>query len=199
MRVLVVGSAPVSIRRAADRLERAGHDVVRCHDDHGPAFPCAALREERGCPLEVDVVDVVLDVHDVVAATPSPYEDGAACGVREHIPLVVATPGEHPYERWTTHRAVRDDDIVAACEQAARAPSARHSEIAGAAVRDSLTLAGIHPEGAHASVQRRDGSLHVLLTLPDHPEGLESMIVARVISAVRAYDDRARGVDVTIV
>jgi hypothetical protein len=90
-------------------------------------------------------------------------------------------------------------DLVAACEDAAAAPSETHGDVAVRAARDSLAHSGIDPAGTAASVHRRDGCLLVILTLPEHPEGLESMVVARVVSAVRDYDGQARGVDVTIV
>jgi hypothetical protein len=199
MRVLVVGTGPVSVRRASDELRRAGHDVVLCHDDDEPAFPCAALRDESGCPLEQAAVDVVLDVHDGPSRVPSAYEDGVACGVRQHLPLVVAGSGEHPYARWVTREIGADADVVAACEEAGAAPSAAHGAVAAKAARDSLSHAGIDAEATTATVHRRDGHLLVMLTLPEHPEGLESMVVARVVTAVREHDDRARGVDVTIV
>jgi len=199
MRVLVVGTGPNEVARASDALSRAGHEVVRCHEDDEPAFPCAALREDRGCPFERAPVDVVLDVHDSPTRTPSAYEDGVACGVRQHLPLVVAGSAEHPYSRWTTREVGRDDDLVAVCEEAAASPSEAHGVVATRAAHDSLAHAGVDPTGTAASVHHRGGSLLVRLTLPEHPEPLESMVVARVVSAVREYDDRARGVDVTIV
>ena len=199
MRVLVVGTGPAGVRRASDELRDAGHDVVRCHEEGEPAFPCAALRDDRGCPLEHAPVDVVLDVHDDSTATPSPFEDGVACAVRRHLPLVVAGSGVHPYSRWVTREVDQDADLVTVCEEAAASPSEGHSSVAAEAARDSLEHAGVDPHGTSARVLHRNGSLLVMLTLPAHPEALESMVVARVVTAVREYDDHARGVDVTIV
>jgi len=198
MRVLVVGTVPGVVQRAITELRGAGHDVVICHEDGESAFPCAALRDGRGCPLDQAPVDVVLDVHEDATSTPSAYEDGVACGLRQHIPLVVAGAGVHPYSRWVTQEIERDDDVVVACEAAAAAPSEAHGIVAARAARDSLEHAGVDPAGAAAAVHRRAGCLNVMLTLPPHPEGVQSMIVARVVSAVREYDDQARGVNVTI-
>jgi hypothetical protein len=198
MRVLVVGTEPDGVRRATEELRDAGHDVVLCHEEDEAAFPCAALRDDRGCPLEQAPVDVVLDVHTDASPAPSAYEDGVACGVRQHLPLVVAGAREHPYARWVTEEAPGVADVVAACEVAAAAPSAAHGAVAEQAARDSLEHAGIDPQGTAAAVHRRDGCLLVMLSLPPHPEGLESMVVSRVVSAVRAHDDRARGIDVTV-
>jgi hypothetical protein len=92
-----------------------------------------------------------------------------------------------------------DADLVTACEDAAAACLAEHSVIAANAARSSLEHAGLDPRGATATVHRRDGRLQVHLRLPSHPEGLESMIGARVVGAVRAHDRTARGVDVTLV
>jgi phage baseplate assembly protein W len=105
----------------------------------------------------------------------------------------------HPYSRWVTREVGEDADLVAACEEAATSPSEGHSAVAARAARDSLEHAGVEPGGTSARVLHRNGCLLVMLTLPPHPEALESMVVARVVSAVREYDDRARGVDVTIV
>jgi hypothetical protein len=155
------------------------------------------LHAERGCPLEGATVDVVLDVHGS-SLVPSPYEDGVACAVRQHIPLVVSRDGDHPYARWATREVGSDADLVAACEDAATAPLAAHSVIAANAARSSLERSGLDPRGATARVHRRDGRLQVHLRLPPHPEGLESMIGARVVAAVRAHDRSAGGVDVTL-
>ncbi len=197
MRVLVVGSVPVSVREAADELEGAGHEVVRCHDDTGPAFPCAALLEGQRCPLEGDPVDVVLDVHDARTGAPSPYEDGAVCGVRQHVPLVVASDGASALRPWATSQVHADADVVRACEEAADAPLARHSELATKAARDAWAVVGADVDEVSATVHRRRGSLQVLVS---HPPGCDerqaSMVATRVVGALRAYDRTARGVDV---
>src|SRR5690554_2499155 len=96
MRVLVVGSGPKSADGAAQQLEAAGHEVVRCHADGGPAFPCVGLDDEQGCPLDEGPVDVVLHVHDATAVVPSLYEEGVSCGIRRHVPAVVVADGPHP-------------------------------------------------------------------------------------------------------
>jgi hypothetical protein len=199
MRVLVSGSRPESTRSAVDALRDAGHQVVRCHDDGEEPFPCAALRDQRGCPLDLDPVDVVLDVHDSGTSTPSAYEDGVACAARRLLPLVVASDGVHPYGRWATREIGLDADITLACDEAAEAVSVVHSAVAIAAARASLEHAGIDPADARAAVHRRDGRLQVRLTIPAHPQALESMITARVVSALRSYDRHTGGIDVTLV
>jgi hypothetical protein len=198
MRVLVAGSEPTGVQRATEQLRGAGHEVLRCHEDGEAEFPCAALRANRGCPLEVSAVDVVLDVHGT-SPMPSPYEDGVACAVRQHIPLVVARVGDHPYTRWATREIDSDADVVAACEDAATACLVEHSVVAANAARSSLERAGLDSRGTTATVHRHDGRLQVHLRLPPHPEGLASMIGARVVGAVRAHDRSALGVDVTLV
>ena len=200
MRVLVVGSVPVSAQSATDELEAAGHEVLRCHEEAGPAFPCAALAEGRRCPLEGEPIDVVLDVHDARTMAPSAYEDGVACAIRQHVPVVVVADGKHPYERWSTRHVSSEADVVWTCEAAAGSPLPEHSELASRVAVESLERAGIPPRGASATVHRERGSLKVMLSLPPaHPEGLEQMVVARVITALRRHDRAARGVDVTIV
>lgn len=200
MRVLVVGSVPVSAQSATAELETAGHEVLRCHEESGPAFPCAALTDGDGCPLEGEPVDVVLDVHDARTTAPSAYEDGVACAIRQHVPIVVVSDGTHPYERWSTRQVSSASDVARACEAAARSPLSEHSELAARVAAESLERAGITGRAANATVHRDRGSLKVLLSLPPaHPDGLEQMVVARVISALRGHDRAARGIDVTIV
>jgi hypothetical protein len=199
MRVLVVGSVPVSVRGAQDELERAGHEVVRCHDDVGPAFPCAALQDGRACPLDAAPVDVVLDLHDARTAAPSPYEDGATCAIRQHVPLVVASDGRNAFDQWSTSHVTRASDVVEACEQAAHAPLVEHSALAIDATRRSLEQAGIDPAGATAVVRRRAGSLDVRVGLPvGCDETTQSMVATRVVAALRAHDHVARGIDVSV-
>jgi hypothetical protein len=200
MRVLVVGSVPVSAQSATDELEAAGHEVLRCHEESGPAFPCAALANGGGCPLEGEPVDVVLDVHDARTTAPSAYEDGVACAIRQHVPIVVVADGTHPYERWSTSHVSSATDVTRACESAATSPLPEHSDLATRVAADSLERAGVTARGATATVHRDRGSLKVLLSLPPaHPEGLEQMVVARVITALRRHDRAARGIDVTMV
>jgi len=105
MRVLVVGSVPVSAASATDELEAAGHEVLRCHEESGPAFPCVALADGAGCPLQGEPVDVVLDVHDARTMAPSPYERAST---RHALTVEEASAMLHDVPRSPTRRCCRD-------------------------------------------------------------------------------------------
>ena len=196
MRVLVVGTLPGSIDNAEQRLRDAGHDVVRCTEAGQPAFPCAALTKDHGCPLEVAPVDVVLDARELAEAPQSPFEAGASCALQRRVPLVTSGAA-HPYAPWAVAALGPDDDIVAGCETAAAAPSASHSAVATEAATAALEKAGVTSD-PRATVRRRNGGLHVLLELHDSDPALDDMIAVRVAGAVRAFDSHATGVDVSI-
>lgn len=198
MRVLVVGTLPRGIRRAEDRLLEAGHDVVRCHEPGDTSFPCAGLVEGRACPLEEGPVDVVVDARDRPWPRPSPFEDGAICALRRHVPLVVLGTALHPFEQWVTRGIDDIVDLAPACEEAAAAALPRHGEVATAAAREIVELAGIDPDGTAATVRHQRGALLVELVLPPHAEGVQGNVVARLITALRGLDPHARGIDVSI-
>jgi hypothetical protein len=198
---VLVADDEASIRFVlCEALTEAGHEVVRCHGDDEPPFPCAALVEGRRCPLESGPVDVVLDAHAHPSRLPSRYEDGVVCGLRSAIPLVVAGSSVHPYWRWVTVEIGRDDDVVAACESAACVTAERRAEIDAAidAARSVLAGSGIDPESTKAVVHRRGERVHVLLELPARPPGLHQAIVDRVAAAVRGVDATIETVDVAI-
>src|SRR6478736_8118262 len=99
MEILVTESTSGVAESAAQQLEAAGHRVHRCHDGSSPAFPCAGLTSE--CPLEATSIDLVLTVRGHVRTSPSPTEDGVACGLRRRIPVAVTgQTAMNPYERF---------------------------------------------------------------------------------------------------
>jgi hypothetical protein len=105
----------------------------------------------------------------------------------------------HPFRRWATAEVHRNDDLVAACEEAAAAPLARHGEIATAAINKTLEQSGVDALGALATVHRREGGLRVHVALPGAARSLEGGIVARVVADLRAYDTYAGSIDVAVV
>jgi hypothetical protein len=200
MRALVVGTLPSSADRAATLIREAGHEVVRCHETGHAPFPCAALDEERGCPLESsEPVDVAVTVRDRAWPRPSPLEDGVTCAIRRHIPVVVAGAAPHPFTQWMTEEVGRGGNVVAACERAAAAPLVRHGEIAAATARGVLERGGIDASATSATVHRVDGKLHVDVMLPDQARELHSAVAAKVLGDLREYDRYAFGIDVSIV
>jgi hypothetical protein len=198
MRVLVVGTMPNGIRQAEEVLHGAGHEVVRCHEPGDTSFPCAGLVEGRECPLEGGPVDVVVSARDRPWPRPSPFEDGAICALRRHVPLVVLGTALHPFEQWVTRGVDDADELVTACSEAAAAPLAGHGDVASAAARVRLERAGVDPEATATTVRHVRGRLAVEVTLPPGTDELRGNIVASVITALRGFDRHAPGIDVSV-
>jgi hypothetical protein len=121
--VLVVGAATPVTELVADRLVRAGHQLVRCVEPGQTPFPCVGLRSGT-CPLDRDGPGI--DVAVVVRVRPHPRPQltdiGAICALRDGVPLVVT--GNHvlsAFDRWAAER-VDLDDVVAAVERLVDAP-----------------------------------------------------------------------------
>jgi hypothetical protein len=144
-------------------------------------------------------VDVVVTARDRPWPRPSPYEDGAVCALRRHVPLVVLGTALHPFEHWVSSGVDDVNHLVDACESAAVAPLVHHGEIASGAATAVLEMAGVDPAGTTASVHHQRGRLRVELALPPHPEGVESNVVASVLTALRELDPHAPGIDVSLV
>jgi hypothetical protein len=198
LNVLVVESDPGGGDSARDALRAAGHTVLRCHTNGEHAFPCNALTEGERCPFDEHVVDVVVDVRRRPRPDPSPFEDGVRCGLQRHVPLVVAgRVVANPYESYATEVVVGDEKIVDACERAAAAPLAKHSEAARVALGDVLRRRELAGDGFDVQVFRRQG---VLLVEADAGAELDhttkSVASARMIGALREVDESARGIDV---
>jgi hypothetical protein len=201
MRVLVVETDAGAADEAVARLEAAGHAVARCHE-HGErhAFPCAGLAAGGVCPLRGDGVDVALTVRARPMPTPAALEDGAACALRANVPLVVTGQTVwNPYVQLPDV-TVAHDDVVAACEAAARAPLARHGVAALEAMRASLLQSGVDArdvEDTDVTVTRTRAGLHVTLDVPPGaPKAAIALATTRVMSAVRELDRAAPAIDV---
>ncbi len=195
MRILVTETHAEAALPATRQLIEAGHEVVRCRADAGPAFPCAGL-EPGGCPIEGGI-DVAPTVRSGPPPQPTAREDGVVCALRRHVPLVVAAPpGPNPFEGWSTV-AVDDRDLVAACEQAAASDVARLSDAARAEARRFLAKRGYDVEGVDVLTRRSAHELKVQITLPDGLSGPEADAVAvSVADAVRSLEPTIPVIDV---
>lgn len=195
MRILVTETHAEAALPATRQLVEAGHEVVRCRADDGPAFPCAGL-EPGGCPVEGGI-DVALTVRTGPPEQPTAREDGAVCALRRHVPLVVAGPaGPNPFEGWSTV-AVDERDLVAACEAAAASDISRLSDAARAEASRFLAKRGHDVEGVEVHTRRSAHELKVELMLPDSLTGPESDAVAvSVADAVRAIEPTIPVIDV---
>jgi len=197
VRVLVVGTMPDVIDRAAAELIAVGHEVVRCHESGELPFPCAALIEGRECPLEHGPADVVVTAREHPWPRPSPYEAGVVCGLRRHVPLVAVDAAVNPFRRWTARDVEGGESLAAACEEVAEAPMPTHSDVATKAARDVVVTAGLDPSGTEATVRRRRGALKVTVDLPKGSADLSGTVAARVIAALQAFDRHAAGIDIS--
>lgn len=172
MQVLLTERASADAATAARALVEAGHVVQHCHDPNDPVH-CVADLGGR-CPLERDVIDVVLAVHA--------GDDGERCGVRHHVPVAVAG---------------RSDDTVADVTAAAARPLCAHAIAATEVFRRALQTAGL-PTDATVDVRRRDGFLKVTIEVPFLvPEDVAQRGAVRICQALRAIDTSARGIDVS--
>ncbi|MEX2255647.1 MAG: hypothetical protein WEC34_09425 [Acidimicrobiia bacterium] len=198
MRVLVVGTLPDAVERVDRELRAAGHEIVRCHDAAESAFPCAALRDARACPLEGPPVDVAVTVRDQPWHQPSPFEDGAVCALRRHIPLVTVDAAVNPFGAWSRRDVTGEADLAAVCEEVADAPLPHHGAVATDIMVEVIERAGLDPAGASAVVHRRRGVLKVTIDLPDAAAPQRGNIGSRIITALRELDPRAPGIDVGV-
>jgi hypothetical protein len=195
MKVLVLESETGAAAIATAQLERAGHQVLRCHEPGARAFPCAGLRDE-GCPLERECVDVALTIRARPLGQPTRLEDGVSCALRHRIPVVVGgRTTTNPFSPCRVTVAGRD--VVQACERAATGSLEQHEEIAQRTLDESLRRAGEAREPARAEVTRRSGGLRATLHFPrGTPERLRAMASVRVVGALRSFDPHAGGIDV---
>lgn len=194
MKVLVVESDLGGARALRKTLVGRGHDVHTCFSDPYDVQGCTALDPEVGCPLDTEPIDVVVDVRGFPHPAPRSLEQGATCGIRKRVPLVVASPkGTSPYTRWAS--AVVDggtEEIADAVEATDGARSPAHQEVVDAALD-----AAMPGEGATAFVSRQSGRLHVALSLPPDTSSVEAeRVTLKVVAAVRAFDPETPVLDV---
>jgi len=203
MRVLVMETAVEAAEPAIEALVAAGHEDVRCHEPREQAFPCAGLSgRTAACPVTSTAIDVALTVRAHPRSQPAPLEDGVSCALRSHIPLVVAgSTALHPYGAFVTEvveRADRDA-LVRACERAAVAPLARHSEVALDAWERTLANHDRSAAGSSVTVTRAHGGLLVTV---DSPHTLDrstmDMGSVRILAALRELDTASRSIDIHV-
>jgi hypothetical protein len=199
MKFLVLASGTESGSAPDFGLVEAGHQVVRCHDEGAPAFPCRGM-ESGDCPLDVGDVDAALLVGGGgdPATDDRAGEDGARCALRRHIPLVVIGLADgSSLKPWASAVLPGSDNVTATLEIAAQAPSAPHGSVATGAFAGVLEAHGLDGEVAEAVVFRVGGSLHVELRPTGPVDAVIFEIAAiRVAGALRAFDPYPRVIDV---
>lgn len=134
MRVLLVEGAAGIGRQAELELRAAGNEVVGC-ESADPSAPCRGLDAIGDCPLESGDVDVAVTCRSGSDMTIG--ERGALCAARRRIPVVIAGNPRHAMSFGpATHMA--GDDLIGACERAARSGAAHES-----AIRRNLLIRGV--------------------------------------------------------
>jgi hypothetical protein len=199
MKVLVLESDAHGSDDAVRALEAAGHEVRRCHEPGADAFPCAALAG-RPCPVVDEGIDVAVTVRTRAGERPTLLEDGVACALRAHVPVVVAGEGgaPTPLSDWATE-IVGEADVVDACARAAAAPLRRHSAVATTELAAALRSGGFDPAQGRAEVHRRRGRLRVTLDPNVVVDRVTAEVaVRRVMAALRELDPTAAGLDISL-
>jgi hypothetical protein len=193
MRVLVTESDRHAADEVVVRLQAAGHQVARCHEDGLPIFPCNALFDGGSCPLDAPgSVDVVVAHRAHADPCPTAMEDGVACALRQHVPLVASgVSALSPYEDWVTAHVDRDGDVVDACEQASAARLPRLERPA----QDELDRIVEHGE---VEVHRVAGRVAATATIPVDAGEIEGALAVKIAGALRHDAPTARQIDVAV-
>jgi hypothetical protein len=175
MRVLVTESKAGAAAPVRTELVLRGHQVFTCHPDGSDDFHCAAVQAASSCPLDLGIVDVLVDVRDEDEDFTT-REYGVVCARRSEIPIVVAGPTR------PTSAGVALDSVAVQCaprdatdavESAAALPDAAALHALRTTVRDVL--------------RRRSGEQRALVSLVDH-----GFYVDVVVSSPAAPDRAAR-------
>lgn len=193
--VLLVGARPSGVE---DAFAAAGHVVHHCHEPGDVGFACSALRG-RGCPVEEQLVDVVVDVRSIPFDRPMPEEDGAICGARRRIPLVVTGDRRsQPFRPWTTAETELGD-VVQAAESVAASPLPEHSSIATAAAVEVMEIVGVPADRTTVEVRRFEGKLKARIGVGDPvAPSVAQAATEAVARKLRKYDPWARGLDISV-
>jgi hypothetical protein len=200
MDVLLLDSDGEDCTATEAELAAEGHRVFRCHEPGAPAFPCNGLLPAASCPLEDHPMDVAVVLRQHPWPRPTLLEDGVSCALRHHVPLVVAgATALNPYDRYATRVLDSADDLVGACEEAARAPLARHSAVATEMLRSTLARLGSESDARCTVVRSGDGSLTARLFAPGVDRTAAGKAATRVLGALRAVDHSADRINVTLV
>lgn len=194
MRVLLVESTWGAARMARDRLIEAGHDVVQCFD-HERTVVCRGASGET-CPVDAGVIDAAVIVRDGAPGA-TLAEMGAVCALRRHVP--VAQLGPHQAGPFDDVVDVIDTDPVAVVEFAVAAGLDAFSAAVTRTLSTLPALAGLAPGDYSARVVRREGTAHVVLTLPpDLGEPAVASAVTWAARSARDYDAVSAVIDVSV-
>lgn len=186
MRTLLIGSVAGAEEPLVERLDAAGHDVVRCHHPDGPDFPCSALTED-GCPLEGHCpVDVAITVHREGSPVTA-RESGATCAVRAGIPLVVVSADDHHPFVAVADVSTGAEGVPRALDRAVAVAAEKRAAPLAAEARRLLEVEGIDAGEVRVDVTRDgDDARIVVWTERPVPDHVANAIATRVHAVDRA-------------
>ena len=182
MRILWLETQPGAGAEDARLLTEAGHDVVRCHDEPGQAFPCAALTST--CPMDASGrVDVVLDAR-AGSVHEAPPDMGAVCAFRRGIPVLVSGCDHNPYPGWATTREQGEPLTDAAARAIADGLERRAAPLRDEA-RRLLEQAGVSADAVDVVVRPAGQAARITIQLPD---GVSDDLANHIATRVHAVD-----------
>lgn len=165
MRVLVTESKPGAAGDVRVSLVLRGHQVFTCHADGADDFTCVGAHDGGTCPLDLGMVDVVVDVRgDDDGFTTREY--GVVCARRAHVPVVIAGPTV-PVSAGATFPAVAVHCAAADVSEAVESASA---------LPDAATLTSLRM-GLRDVIARHTGEERTLVSVVDH--GFYADVVVR--------------------
>lgn len=131
--VLVVGTDEWAIAQSAMKVGAAGHQVLLCHDQGEPAFPCNAVRPGRTCPLDQGVHAIVTSRARPVDVI-SPSEVGVVCALHANVPVVVSGISRGaPFAAWAAATVPGQGDLADVLAQVLTAEGMATSQASGSA------------------------------------------------------------------
>ena len=185
MRTLLIGSVAGAEEPLVERLDAAGHDVVRCHHPDGPDFPCSALTED-GCPLEGHgPVDVAITVHREGSPVTA-RESGATCAVRAGIPLVVVSADDHHPFVAVADVSTGAEGVPRALDRAVAVAAEKRAAPLAAEARRLLEVEGIDAGEVRVDVSRDGDLAHLTVRTELSLDARVSGVVATRVHAVDA-------------
>ncbi len=210
MNVLMVETLSPLAAETAGVLRTAGVQVRSCRDSLD-GFACRALRG-GDCPFDTGPIDAAVAVRAGNGAittfggnrdtVPGLDEQGIACSIRRHVPLVMVCdtgdPWGGPFDEWIEAACVHDE-VGEEIEAVVEGRSETYSAVATKALGDALRIYGVEAASPSASVVRKNGQLAATIGLPAGLDGdVKDGCAVKVHDALHAFDPWIATINVTI-
>jgi len=199
--VLLIENHPGAGSADAEQLVAAGHRIHRCFPDGKGSlglrdgYLCVGATT-GSCPLDGGI-DVALIVRRPPAARLAASEGGVGCALRDGVPVVEDGVGmvDDPLELRLAGRA--RNDVVVACEAAARQPFDAVRRGFEARVARVLEANNVHPGTVSCMFEPRGSRLLVSLSGPAISDAFEQALAVRMLDAVHAAGRAFDRIDVS--